>query len=75
MRIIPTHMGTSRQAVLFSLLGTDHPHAYGDKNGFKYRTGEIPGSSPRIWGQAVMYSDKSILLRIIPTHMGTSYTP
>ena len=71
-KIIPTRVGTSFLVLGSALNFGDHPHAYGDKRKQRCRKRYAAGSSPRIWGQAVMYSDKSILLRIIPTHMGTS---
>ena len=46
-------MGTRNTIKWTSTSGTDHPHAYGDKD----RTSPIEvmkkGSSPRVWGQAV----------------------
>ena len=34
-RIIPTRMGTRISSSLYSAIGKDHPHAYGDKICFK----------------------------------------
>ena len=68
----PTRVGTSVLYTLVRVRKKNHPHACGDKFSCSRFCSELRGSSPRIWGQAVMYSDKSILLRIIPTHMGTS---
>ena len=50
----------------------DHPHACGDKfngNGFG-RQGE--GSSPCVWGQAVLLCIYPLVLGIIPMRVGTS---
>ena len=30
--IIPTRMGTSDRKVIYIPIGSDHPHAYGDKD-------------------------------------------
>ena len=70
--IIPTRMGTS---IIMSANVTgkkDHPHAYGDKN-YLYRFFcKDMGSSPRVWGQVLIIFRICIILRIIPTRMGTS---
>ena len=70
--IIPTRMGTSREAVMNGRQYEDHPHAYGDK---AHQAKTIPmgaGSSPRVWGQE--YSPSAFFTSdgIIPTRMGTS---
>ena len=49
----------------------DHPHAYGDKRSpFRFRL-YFPGSSPRVWGQALLRFGCCGWLGIIPTRMGT----
>ena len=73
--IIPTRMGTSREAVMNGRQYEDHPHAYGDK---AHQAKTIPmgaGSSPRVWGQARVRCRRTIPRRIIPTRMGTRILP
>ena len=50
----------------------DHPHAYGDKVYTVIVTSHDLGSSPRVWGQALLFMCLTIRSRIIPTRMGTS---
>ena len=49
----------------------DHPHAYGDKNIRLPYHRSLRGSSPRVWGQAVLVSSAIAAPGIIPTRMGT----
>ena len=49
----------------------DHPHAYGDKPLAFDAAQCIGGSSPRVWGQVKSLTLPLMLLRIIPTRMGT----
>ena len=70
--IIPTRMGTSIGGLPIGLVGRDHPHAYGDKNGDVVEKSETPGSSPRVWGQVHIRKIRFPVLWIIPTRMGTS---
>ena len=65
-------MGTRKNLRYSHTLFKDHPHAYGDKDIVIYGTVTAEGSSPRVWGQAFWLSPDGILLRIIPTRMGTS---
>ena len=70
-RIIPTRVGTSREAKEILKNGEDHPHACGDK---KVWLGIVRcglGSSPRVWGQAAVRRSDVKLYRIIPTRVGT----
>ena len=72
-RIIPTRMGTSLPLQKLLYPSKDHPHAYGDKiwqNGTKH---QFKGSSPRVWGQAIIVKQKMLACGIIPTRMGTSF--
>ena len=50
--IIPTRMGTSPVLIGKIIYLWDHPHAYGDKDCHRLNSGLLPGSSPRVWGQA-----------------------
>ena len=45
-------MGTSNGNVIPAFANEDHPHAYGDKFAVFINQAIIPGSSPRVWGQA-----------------------
>ena len=71
-RIIPTRMGTRALTNNTSNFSKDHPHAYGDKSLPEELTRSIPGSSPRVWGQAEQLALDSFTVGIIPTRMGTS---
>ena len=73
VRIIPTRMGTSCKARTLDGNSQDHPHAYGDKKSGLRKGKYGMGSSPRVWGQATLTAYTAILLRIIPTRMGTRY--
>ena len=53
-------------------LTKDHPHAYGDKLLGICICLKIAGSSPRVWGQGLVYRSRFWQIRIIPTRMGTS---
>ena len=65
-------MGTSLQLDAGVLLKKDHPHACGDKN-FTFSSAPImTGSSPRVWGQVNTLYAFPVILRIIPTRVGTS---
>ena len=70
--IIPTRVGTSRRLKNCHFYSKDHPHACGDKLPSRIACVTLPGSSPRVWGQALI----TLLLyrgfRIIPTRVGTS---
>ncbi len=71
--IIPTRMGTSLQQLVIARQSWDHPHAYGDKcTSFRELLSDL-GSSPRVWGQEASKLKTGLLLRIIPTRMGTRY--
>ena len=71
-RIIPTRVGTSCKGFAATRFKEDHPHACGDKRG-RWGT-KVPsiGSSPRVWGQGSTHLDGILLIRIIPTRVGTS---
>ena len=71
LRIIPTRMGTSNVPPFICFGSKDHPHAYGDKNRATDALICGQGSSPRVWGQAVLQKVCSFSCGIIPTRMGT----
>ena len=54
--IIPTRMGTSCRKSDINKLSKDHPHAYGDKQLRTFYAPKSLGSSPRVWGQAIIPS-------------------
>ena len=74
-RIIPTRMGTSVKHTFIVQRIEDHPHAYGDKNSCRRYPCGRAGSSPRVWGQDGSSVFCQNITGIIPTRMGTSYTP
>ena len=71
LRIIPTRVGTS--CLILGLIGghEDHPHACGDKKDDQYLIVSAKGSSPRVWGQERQRMLIHVLMRIIPTRVGT----
>ena len=71
-RIIPTRVGTRYDCQLQYLCQQDHPHACGDKLHHSLHSSSVPGSSPRVWGQAEQTYVKRYFVRIIPTRVGTS---
>ena len=72
-RIIPTRVGTSKVPPLICLGSKDHPHACGDKLSPLCSSVAGFGSSPRVWGQALMVKALEYDVRIIPTRVGTSF--
>ena len=69
--IIPTRMGTRTFSSSYSVIGKDHPHAYGDKVISLETDTPSEGSSPRVWGQVFHSGTITTYSRIIPTRMGT----
>ncbi len=65
-------MGTSGDILTGIDSYEDHPHACGDKQTAKVIYMKAPGSSPRVWGQALFISALDQSRRIIPTRVGTS---
>ncbi len=72
-RIIPTRVGTSFKRQLDFCVDWDHPHACGDKFFGDYTMATYVGSSPRVWGQAVISVAKASRPWIIPTRVGTRF--
>ncbi len=65
-------MGTSARPSERSDISRDHPHACGEKLWCSLFIFAPQGSSPRVWGKALIrYSDK-LFCGIIPTRVGTS---
>ncbi len=71
-RIIPTRVGTSLGQLSHIALYEDHPHACGDKLIDRFEDLSNLGSSPRVWGQVVLYVYLLLFHGIIPTRVGTS---
>ena len=69
--IIPTRVGTSCHFYPNHGQGKDHPHACGDKKMEKFVFYRRIGSSPRVWGQAIVARELLNCNRIIPTRVGT----
>ena len=53
-RFIPTHMGNGISNHLPPPWRTVHPHAYGERGTFPPHIFRSGGSSPRIWGTALV---------------------
>ena len=70
-RIIPTRVGTRIISQIGVFVNTDHPHACGDKLPALWLVYIVLGSSPRVWGQALMVKFIEYYVRIIPTRVGT----
>ncbi len=71
--IIPTRVGTSVIFSPFLNLTKDHPHACGDKYLDFYIEYISQGSSPRVWGQVIVFICLLLSSGIIPTRVGTSF--
>ena len=67
-------MGTSILNTPYRMPTQDHPHAYGDKLYSIVVPLDENGSSPRVWGQALVKPLCCAGKRIIPTRMGTRDT-
>ena len=52
--IIPTRVGTSSRRGYQKSDSGDHPHACGDKLSGAFKISSTVGSSPRVWGQALL---------------------
>ena len=71
-RAIPTRVGTSLAEIISPIRPAGHPHAGGDIP-LSLTQGDIPaGPSPRGWGHRVGRVRRGVLLRAIPTRVGTS---
>ncbi len=73
LRIIPTRVGTRSYGVASNCCMRDHPHACGDKQEIPITLHTTVGSSPRVWGQVSPILTVCVLVRIIPTRVGTRY--
>ncbi len=73
MGIIPTRVGTSLIFPSPLHRGQDHPHACGDKCFTGSTSAAREGSSPRVWGQERNFKRLWVVVRIIPTRVGTSH--
>ena len=69
--IIPTRVGTSHIRRRLQSGREDHPHACGDKTLVRPSISRRLLSSPRVWGQVTIWSDKMDKPIIIPTRVGT----
>ena len=69
--IIPTRVGTSSDTDSIKVIKGDHPHACGDKQLRTFYILKRLGSSPRVWGQGSFAVRFAVLIRIIPTRVGT----
>ena len=69
--IIPTRVGTRKTVSSCRNRKQDHPHACGDKEAIPPLPLPLLGSSPRVWGQAILKLELVLCARIIPTRVGT----
>ena len=73
VRIIPTRVGTSLFCQDLRYTRQNHPHACGDKPLLPIVAINRIGSSPRVWGQGNRLILILLMVRIIPTRVGTSF--
>ena len=73
-RIIPTRVGTRIDDLYTESEDEDHPHACGDKACENYYVGDGIGSSPRVWGQVVVYISFRPKLQDHPHACGDKFT-
>ncbi|MDB5033320.1 MAG: hypothetical protein JWQ98_561 [Chlorobi bacterium] len=72
-RFIPTHVGRSPRHFRGGACRPVHPHACGEICISATGLDSIPGSSPRMWGDPVTWTEERRGLRFIPTHVGRSF--
>ena len=72
-RIIPMRVGTSLCQRCSLCPCWDHPHACGDKIACIYAVVTVIGSSPCVWGQAILKLELVLCARIIPMRVGTRF--
>ena len=73
LRIIPMRVGTSLCQRCSLCPCWDHPHACGDKIACIYAVVTVIGSSPCVWGQAILKLELVLCARIIPMRVGTRF--
>ncbi len=71
-RAIPTRVGKSRLGAPASIRPAGHPHAGGEIAAALASDDEIPGPSPRGWGNRIDDHRGARTLRAIPTRVGKS---
>ena len=74
LRIIPTHVGRRHPNTRKIGGSADHPHARGEKERLKGKRLTPRGSSPRTWGEEDAPLRGCLWNRIIPTHVGRSWS-
>ena len=72
-RIIPTRVGTSARSCRAYIRVQDHPHACGDKVKTQRTRLAVAGSSPRVWGQDIIFELLTIDFRDHPHACGDKY--
>ena len=72
--IIPTRVGTSLSGSEYRPILRDHPHACGDKIISATVRRNSVGSSPRVWGQVLLYSTNITKTHYHPHACGDKYT-
>ena len=69
-RFIPTHVGNGLSPILPYKRNAVHPHACGERLLVFIRALLYLGSSPRMWGTAMVNNVSDASCRFIPTHVG-----
>ena len=71
-RIIPTYVGSTKRALPDSSTAANHSHVCGI-NGYQKITSYNQGESfPRMWDQRALLKTNQMILRIIPTYVGST---
>ena len=71
-RTIPTRVGTTTVCWGCARGRTDHPHSRGDNSALGAAVRWFGGPSPLAWGQRVAVVEVHLLVRTIPTRVGTT---
>ena len=71
-RFIPIRMGNREYKSTIVMLSPVHPHTYGEQAGYYGTNNYKHGSSPYVWGTAVLVDGRLVARRFIPIRMGNS---
>ena len=71
--ITPADAGTSRNALIYHSIKTDHPRGCGDKPDWRHNIFQDNGSPPRMRGQVWIRGSGCTVRRITPADAGTSW--
>ncbi len=70
-RFIPTCVGSMQSATTAAENTAVHPHMRGEHQGYQYVDFDLTGSSPHAWGALLIVAIVLIVLRFIPTCVGS----